>query len=103
MRWCDARVDSGVEMSLADDLQKLEQLKSSGALSEREFQQAKKKLLEPSSEPSSPPQQIQPAPGKGSEQDEPLLIVLVVLGVVLLLVILFGVGFHRWHRGYFWH
>ena len=36
-------------MSLADDLQKLEQLRSSGSLSESEFEQAKKRLL------SSPP------------------------------------------------
>jgi hypothetical protein len=35
-------------MSIADDLQKLEQLRSSGSLSEAEFEQAKKKLLGPS-------------------------------------------------------
>jgi hypothetical protein len=32
-----------LEMSLADELQKLAQLKSTGALSESEFEQAKKK------------------------------------------------------------
>ena len=92
-----------VKMSLADDLQKLEQLKSSGALSEEEFQKAKKKLLEPSAEQSSGPSQIQPAAGRGSEEDDSLLVVLVVLGVILFVIILFGFGFHRWHHGHYWH
>ncbi len=35
-------------MSLADDLQKIEQLRSSGSLTDAEFEQAKKKLLAPS-------------------------------------------------------
>ena len=34
-------------MSLADDLQKLDQLRSSGSLSDAEFEQAKKRLLSP--------------------------------------------------------
>ena len=34
-------------MSLVDDLQKLDQLRSSGSLSEAEFQEAKKTLLSP--------------------------------------------------------
>jgi hypothetical protein len=34
-------------MSLADDLQKLDQLRSSGSLSQPEFEQAKRKLLAP--------------------------------------------------------
>ena len=89
-------------MSLADDLQKLAQLKSSGALSEDEFQRAKKKLLEPSSEPSSGPPQLQPAADRGSDKDDSLLIVVVTLAVILILVALFGVGFHWWHRPYYW-
>ena len=87
------------QMSLADELQKLAQLKSSGALSEEEFQQAKKKLLEQSPEQSSGPKQIQQASDKGSDRDDSLLIVLVSLALILILIILFGTGFHWWH----WH
>ena len=89
-------------MSLADDLQKLAQLKSTGALSESEFEQAKKKLLEQSPEQTSPPKLVPQAPDKGSDRDDSLLIVVVVLAVILFLIIVFGTGFHWWHRPYYW-
>jgi len=60
-------------MSLADELQKLAQLKSTGALSESEFEQAKKKLLEQSSGQTFGPPQVQQAPDKGSDRDDSLL------------------------------
>jgi len=89
-------------MSLADELQKLAQLKSTGALSESEFEQAKKKLLEQSSGQTFGPPQVQQAPDKGSDRDDSLLIVLVVLAVILILIVVFGTGFHWWHRPFYW-
>jgi hypothetical protein len=83
-------------MSLADDLQKLEQLRSSGALSEEEFKQAKAKLISPPSETRD----VVPKNVQESDSDDPLQVILWVIGIIVLLMILFALAHHHyWHRG----
>jgi hypothetical protein len=53
-------------MSLADELMKLEQLRGSGALSEEEFQTAKRRLLDA---PAAAPAPAAPAPAAYAPQD----------------------------------
>ena len=86
-------------MSLADDLQKLEQLRSSGALSEEEFKQAKAKLISP---PSETPRDVVPKNAQDSDSNDSLLIIFGVIGIILLLIIVFALRHHHfYHRGLF--
>jgi hypothetical protein len=86
-------------MSLADDLQKLEQLRSSGALSEEEFKQAKAKLISP---PSETQRDFVPGNVQKSDGDDPLQIIFWVLGIIILLAIVFALGHHHfYHRNPF--
>jgi uncharacterized protein involved in exopolysaccharide biosynthesis len=83
-------------MSLADELQKLEQLRSSGALSEDEFKQAKAKLI---STPGTPPP-VAPTPAPASDSSDALGIILGLIVATLLLFIIFALAHHHyWHRG----
>ena len=115
-------------MSLADDLQKLEQLRSSGSLSEAEFEQAKKRLLSDSSdEPrflSDTQERRKTFDDVVADEDESLgraanryvsfQIVMSVIGLIVFLIFLFAVilphfnnagpfpgGFQHieWHKG----
>jgi hypothetical protein len=86
-------------MSLADELQKLEQLKSSGALSAEEFQQAKTKLLSSPSEPVSPPsepeylssEQSAETLGRAANRYVSFRIVMAVIGLIIFLIVFFTV------------
>ena len=82
-------------MTLVDELQKLEQLRSSGTLSEEEFAQAKRKLL------SSPSDEQSSSLDARDNQDESLgraanryvsfQIVTSVIGLIVFLFFLFAV------------
>jgi hypothetical protein len=87
-------------MSLADDLQKLEQLRSTGALSEDEFKQAKAKLITP---PSAPPPVIVPQVLPESSGESPFQVAMGVLIVVLLMIIVLAIFLRVFGHGHFFH
>ena len=83
-------------MSIADEIKKLQELKESGALTEQEFEQAKKKLL------SDPPGQVtgisnlpgtgnNNAIGKAANRYVSLQIVMAIVGIIIFLIMLFGI------------
>ena len=93
-------------MSIADDLQKLEQLKSSGSLSEDEFQQAKRRLLFPSpQERDSMPDPNAETLGKAANRYVSFNIgmtkfgiVVWIIGLIIFLLIFFNVFVPMFHN-----
>jgi hypothetical protein len=79
-------------MSLADELQKLEQLRSSGALSEEEFHEAKTKLLSPAPEQRGfLADDRQDSLGKAANRYVSLQMILAVVGIIIFLIVFFTV------------
>ncbi len=71
-------------MSLADDLQKLEALRSSGALSEEEYQQAKARSLAPIRDNDG-----RDTLGKAANRFVSFQIVMAAVGIVIFLIMFF--------------
>ena len=89
-------------MSLADELQKLEQLRTAGSLSAEEFQQAKTQLL------SSAPEQrgflADDGPdslGKAANRYVSFRMVMAVVGFIIFLIIFFTVFLPKFSSGPF--
>ena len=75
-------------MSLADELEKLERLRESGALSDDEFQAAKRSLLSPAAQPSPAEDQ---SLGRAANRYVSFQMVMAVVGVIIFLIFLCGV------------
>lgn len=79
-------------MNLSDDLQKLEQLRSSGALSEDEFMQAKAKLLSPPDDSMGVlSDKGQDSLGRAANRYVSFQMIMAAIGIILFLFILFKV------------
>lgn len=85
-------------MNMTDELERLSRLHKDGSLNDEEFAQAKRKLL---SQPAgSEPSRQDQSPGEASNPYAAMEIGLVVIGVLLLLIFLFGVALPHWsHHG----
>lgn len=83
-------------MNMTDELERLSKLHKDGSLNDEEFAQAKRKLLSQPAE-SAPPKQDY-SPGEASNPYVGLEIGVVVIGVLLLLIFLFGVALPHWHH-----
>src|SRR5688572_11002623 len=88
-------------MSLADDLQKLQDLREEGALSEAEFQQAKEKLLDSDAQTPQPsgPQvnethiRLDPGLTRAAERYTNTSSVASIIGMVVFIVFALIIGF----------
>lgn len=79
-------------MSLTDELQKLEQLRSSGALSAEEFQRAKTQVLSaPDEKREFVPDKQQESIGKAANRYVSLQIVMAVIGGIIFLIVFFSI------------
>lgn len=78
-------------MSLSDELQRLADLRSSGALTESEFQQAKAKLLAGDSAPRRQEPEYRPEDSLGRAANRYVTFQLI-MGVIAILVFLFVIG-----------
>jgi len=87
-------------MSLADELRKLEQLRSSGALSEEEFQLAKAKLLSPTPDESGFLQDNgQGSLGRAANRYVSFQMVMAIVGIIIFLIIFFTVFLPKFSSG----
>lgn len=77
-------------MNIADELQKLADLRASGDLSEAEFAAAKMRLLTADSAPEAP-QFMQETIGRAANRYVSLQMVMAGIGLVIFLVMLFAV------------
>ncbi|MBU1692679.1 MAG: SHOCT domain-containing protein [Verrucomicrobia bacterium] len=76
-------------MTLADELVKLEKLKQSGALSEEEFQQSKKMLLQDKPLTSPPPQDATNATlGTAANRYVSFQITMGIIGLIIMIIVL---------------
>ena len=79
-------------MSIADELQKLEQLRSSGALSDEEFEQAKDRILELPQEDINISLSGQPDTlGKAANRYVSFRIVMGIIGLIIFLIFFLAV------------
>ena len=79
-------------MSLADELQKLQELRSAGTLSAQEFEQAKRKLLSsPAEERSGPPDERENSLGRAANRYVSFNIIMAVIGIIMFLIFFFTV------------
>jgi hypothetical protein len=88
-------------MNTSDELERLNKLHKDGALSDDEFAQAKRKLLNQSEEPQPIPPPDRRAEGTAN-RDFTFQTVMIVLVVVLLVIFLVGVVPH-WHHMHWNH
>ena len=88
-------------MSLVDELQKLEQLRSSGSLSEPEFQQAKTQLLSSPREAewNSTLDREEESLGRAANRYVSFQIFMGVIGIIIFLIFLFAVILPRFNNG----
>jgi hypothetical protein len=75
-------------MSLTDELQRLAELRSAGALTESEFQQAKAKLLEQDTAPYQPEPNDEPdhSLGRAANRYVTFQMVVSVIGILIFIV-----------------
>lgn len=91
-------------MGLADELQTLEQLRSSGALSEEEFQQAKARLLAPpAGERGSARDDGNESLGRAANRYVSFQIVMAVIGFIVFLIFFFSLILPRFSGGPSFH
>lgn len=76
-------------MSLADELQRLAELRASGALTESEFEQAKRKLLQQEAPPSGreSDDMLDHSVGRAANRYVTLQIVMAVIGILIFLFV----------------
>ena len=86
-------------MNLTDELERLSKLHNDGTLSDEEFAQAKNKLLK-QQEAGEPTEGNDPSPGDAANQSASLPIIMGVIGVIILLIILFGVVLPHLHHNH---
>lgn len=73
-------------MSLADELKKLQELRSTGALSDDEFERAKQKLLfSPAEERGAPPNDQENSLGRAANRYVSFQIIMAVIGIIIAL------------------
>ena len=75
-------------MSLSDELQRLAELRTSGALTESEFQKAKEKLLAQDSKPRLPDFDNEPdqSLGRAANRYVTFQMVMAVIGIIIFIV-----------------
>ncbi len=85
-------------MGLAEDLQKLKELRDNGTLSEEEFVRAKAKLLTtPSIAPSTPPLQTD-AIGEAAKAWITYKVIAGIIGLIIAAIFFFGFFLPKWNE-----